>query len=51
MLEVLGKGAFSEVKKVLHKLTGDIRAMKIMLKKDMNDHQLTLLDNEIKIMK
>ena len=33
VLEVIGKGAYAEVKKVVHKLTKDIRAMKI-IKKD-----------------
>ena len=30
ILNLLGKGSFGEVKKVIHKLTGDIRAMKII---------------------
>jgi serine/threonine protein kinase len=35
-LNLLGKGGFGEVKKVVHKLTGDVRAMKI-IKKDLVD--------------
>ena len=30
VLEVIGKGGYGEVKKVIHKITGDIRAMKII---------------------
>ena len=36
ILELLGKGGFGEVKKVVHRLTRDVRAMKI-IKKDKCD--------------
>jgi len=35
-LNLLGKGGFGEVKKVMHKLTGQMRAMKI-IKRDIAD--------------
>jgi calcium-dependent protein kinase len=51
ILNLLGKGGFGEVKKVIHKLTGDVRAMKI-IKKDLVDESfLTSLANEIKILR
>ena len=33
VMEILGKGTYGEVKKVVHRLTKDVRAMKI-IKKD-----------------
>ncbi|CDW88681.1 protein kinase domain containing protein [Stylonychia lemnae] len=50
ILNLLGKGGFGEVKKVMHKLTGQMRAMKI-IKKDAAEEYLQNLNNEIKILK
>ena len=50
-MEVLGKGGFGEVKKVIHKLTGDIRAMKIIKKEQCDEAQLASLTNEINILR
>lgn len=50
-LETLGKGGFGVVKKVRHKITGSIRAMKI-LGIDMYDPiSLKNISNEIEILK
>ena len=43
ILNLLGKGGFGEVKKVKHKLTGDIRAMKIIKKNNLDEQFLTSL--------
>ena len=51
ILEVLGKGGFGEVKKVVHKLTQDVRAMKIIKKEKCDEAFLAALNNEIKILK
>lgn len=51
ILELLGKGGFGEVKKVVHKLTRDVRAMKIIKKDKCDESYLASLTNEIKIMK
>lgn len=51
VLNLLGKGGFSEVKKVVHKLTGDVRAMKIIKKEGVDEQFISILNNEIKILK
>ena len=51
ILELLGKGGFGEVKKVVHKLTRDVRAMKIIKKDKCDESYLATLTNEIRIMK
>ncbi len=50
-MELLGKGGYGEVKKVVHRLTNDIRAMKIIKKDKCDKDYLTTLTNEIKILK
>lgn len=51
VLNLLGKGGFGEVKKVIHRLTGDIRAMKIIKRDSVDETYLNNLNNEIKILK
>ena len=51
ILELLGKGGFGEVKKVVHRLTRDVRAMKIIKKDKCDENYLATLTNEIKILK
>lgn len=52
MIDIIGEGAIGKVKKVKHKLTGQIRAMKIissnLIKKS---YSKTQLENEIEILK
>ena len=40
---MIGKGAFGEVRKVVHKLTKDVRAMKIIKKEKVDEAYLTNL--------
>jgi len=47
----VGKGGYGEVKKVIHKLTGDIRAMKVVRKDKCDEAYLKSLFNEINILK
>ena len=49
--ETLGKGGFGEVKKVIHKLTWDVRAMKIVKLDNIDKGALELIRNEIEILK
>lgn len=51
MQNLIGKGGFGEVKKVVHKLTGDVRAMKIIKRDNVDDQYLKTLNNEIRILK
>lgn len=46
---VIGKGGYGEVKKVIHKITGDVRAMKIIKKESCDESYLKSLGNEINI--
>ena len=46
VVEVLGKGAKGEVKKVVNKLTNEVRAMKI-IKKDRLDDKHSTLEKEL----
>ena len=48
---VIGKGGYGEVKKVIHKITGDVRAMKIIKKEGCDEGYLKSLSNEINIMR
>jgi serine/threonine protein kinase len=36
VLETIGKGSYGEVKKILHKVTGELRAMKVIRKEDVS---------------
>ena len=36
ILETIGKGSYGEVKKILHKSSGEYRAMKIIIKEDVS---------------
>ena len=36
ILETIGKGSYGEVKKILHKTSGELRAMKIIRKEDVS---------------
>jgi calcium-dependent protein kinase len=51
ILEVVGKGGYGEVKKVVHKITGEIRAMKIIKKESCDDSYMKALMNEISILR
>lgn len=51
ILTVVGKGGYGEVKKVIHKLTGDVRAMKIIKKESCDEGYLKSLSNEINILR
>ena len=51
VLEVIGKGGYGEVKKVIHKITGDVRAMKTIRKESCDEGYLKSLGNEINIMR
>jgi len=48
VIEHLGKGGYGEVKKVHHKLTGQVRAMKII---KVNNDRTNFVSNEITILK
>lgn len=49
--ETIGKGSYGEVKKIMHKGCGDVRAMKIIRKEDAPKEYVTNLLNEIDILK
>ena len=49
--KVLGKGAFGEVRRVVHIETGDQRAVKVIAKQSMSEHEQQTLYNEINILK
>ena len=49
--DVLGSGAFGEVRKCMSKKTGKTRAVKIIKKEQMNKHEQKLLETEINILK
>jgi calcium-dependent protein kinase len=51
VLETVGKGGYGEVKKVIHKITGETRAMKIIKKESCDDTYLKALTNEITILR
>ena len=50
-MEVLGRGGYGEVKKVMHKVTTDYRAMKIIKKESCDEAFLKTLSNEINILR
>lgn len=49
--ETIGKGGYGEVKKVVHKITGETRAMKIIKKESCDEGYLKSLTNEINILR
>jgi len=51
VLEVIGKGGYGEVKRVIHKITGETRAMKIIKKEICDEGYLNSLTNEINILR
>jgi len=51
ILESVGKGGYGEVKKVVHKITGETRAMKIIKKESCDEKYLESLTNEINILR
>jgi len=51
VLEVLGKGSYGVVKKVRHRISGSIRAMKIMEKELYDAVTLQNISNEVEILK
>lgn len=51
ILETIGKGSYGEVKKIQHKTSGEMRAMKIIRKDDVSKEFMQSLQNEIEILK
>lgn len=51
ILETIGKGSYGEVKKIVYKNTGEVRAMKIIRKDDVSQEFMESLVNEIEILK
>mmetsp|Transcript_916 Transcript_916/g.929 ORF Transcript_916/g.929 Transcript_916/m.929 type:complete len:94 (+) Transcript_916:674-955(+) len=51
VLNVVGRGGYGEVKKVVHKLTNEVRAMKIIHKDSFDEWHMKSLSNEISILK
>lgn len=49
--EIVGKGGYGEVKRVVHKITGETRAMKIIKKESCDESYLKTLTNEINILR
>ena len=49
-MNLLGKGGFGEVKKVIHKLTNNARAMKIIKRDNVDESFMAALNSEIKIL-
>lgn len=47
----MGKGAFGEVRKAVHKLTGIERAIKIIKKSTTNEEEQKRLINEVEMLK
>ena len=47
ILDTVGSGAFATVKKVIHKLTGQIRALKIIKKSEEGDKKKLILEVDI----
>ena len=50
-MESVGKGGYGEVKRVVHKITGETRAMKIIKKESCDEEYLKSLTNEINILR
>ena len=51
VMECIGKGGYGEVKRVVHKITGEPRAMKIIKKESCDEGYLKSLSNEISILR
>ena len=51
ILETVGKGGYGEVKKVVYKITGETRAMKIIKKESCDEEYMKSLTNEITILR
>jgi serine/threonine protein kinase len=51
ILEIIGKGGYGVVKKVRHKISGSIRAMKVMQKDAFDPLSLLTISNEVEILK
>ena len=51
VMDSVGKGGYGEVKKVVHKITGEARAMKIIKKESCDEGYLKSLTNEISILR
>ena len=49
--ETIGKGGYGEVKKVVHKITGETRAMKIIAKEGCDEIYMKTVTNEISILR
>lgn len=47
----VGKGGYGEVKKVIHKITSELRAMKVIKKESCDETYLKSLSNEINILR
>ncbi len=50
-METIGKGSYGEVKKLIHKASGDFRAMKIIKKEECSKEFISSLLNEIEILR
>jgi len=48
---LIGKGAFGEVRKAIHRHTGLVRAIKIIRKSDSSEEYQQKLINEVEILK
>lgn len=48
--EELGKGSFATVKRAIHKKTGDVYAVKIIRKQELQPEELRAINDEVKIM-
>lgn len=51
LAEVIGRGAYGEVRKAMHIPTNEIRAVKIIYKKDCNPEEQQNIYSEVKILK
>lgn len=49
-MEILGTGSYGEVRKAKHLLTGEIRAIKIIYKRDYTSEEKEVILNEIRVM-
>ena len=47
----IGKGSFGRVHKVKHKITGDIRAVKVLMKEKISDSSRATIISEVEILK
>ena len=51
ILNTIGQGGYGSVKKVVHKITGEVRAMKMIKKESCDESYLKSLTNEINILR